>query len=159
DPPATADPGTPHRVQRIRGTPHAGRCRRRDLPGVPAGSAPRWRRPGDDLRRAPGSDRPVRASRHRMWTGMIDEPVGVPTTVLAAQNCSGEVGFALSCENRTGALLRTLAASKPGGRILELGTGTGVGTAWLLAGMDPTARLTSVEIDWTTQAVPAACSA
>ncbi len=84
---------------------------------------------------------------------MIDEPVDVPAVVLAAQKCSVEVGFAMACENRTGALLRTLAASKPGGRILELGTGTGVGTAWLLAGMDPTARLTSVEVDWATQAV------
>jgi predicted O-methyltransferase YrrM len=84
---------------------------------------------------------------------MIDEPLDVPATVLVAQRCSAEVGFAMACENRTGALLRTLAASKPGGRILELGTGTGVGAAWLLAGMDPTARLTTVEIDWATQAV------
>ncbi len=78
---------------------------------------------------------------------MIDEPVDVPAVVLAAQKCSVEVGFAMACENRTGALLRTLAASKPGGRILELGTGTGVGTAWLLAGMDPTARLTMTAYD------------
>src|SRR6266704_7100498 len=84
---------------------------------------------------------------------MIDEPVDMPAAVLAAQTCSAEVGFAMACENRIGALLRTLAASKPGGRILELGTGTGVGTAWLLAGMDLTARLTSVEVDWSTQAV------
>jgi predicted O-methyltransferase YrrM/precorrin-2 methylase len=47
---------------------------------------------------------------------------------------------------RTGALLRTLAASKPGGRLLELGTGIGLGTAWLLDGMDARARLTSVDI-------------
>jgi predicted O-methyltransferase YrrM len=40
-----------------------------------------------------------------------------------------------------------LAASKPGGRFLELGTGTGVGTAWLLAGMDPTSKLESVDSD------------
>jgi hypothetical protein len=84
---------------------------------------------------------------------MIDEPFDVPAAVLVAQSCSADVGFAMSCENRTGALLRTLAASKPGGRILELGTGTGVGAAWLLAGMDPTARLTTVEVDWATQAV------
>jgi predicted O-methyltransferase YrrM len=51
----------------------------------------------------------------------------------------------MSCEPRTGALLRTLAASKPGGRLLELGTGTGVGTGWLLDGMDTHAHLTSVE--------------
>jgi predicted O-methyltransferase YrrM/precorrin-2 methylase len=46
----------------------------------------------------------------------------------------------------TGALLRTLAASKPGGHLLELGTGIGLGTAWLLDGMDADARLTSVDI-------------
>jgi predicted O-methyltransferase YrrM len=84
---------------------------------------------------------------------MIDEPLDVPAAVLAAQKCSAGVRFVMACKNRTGALLRTLAASKPGGRILELGTGTGVGTAWLLAGMDPTARLTTVEIDRATQMV------
>jgi len=84
---------------------------------------------------------------------VIDEPFDMPAAVLAAQKCSVDVGFAMACEDRTGALLRTLAASKPGGRILELGTGTGVGTAWLLAGMDPTARLTTVEVDWATHAV------
>jgi len=42
-------------------------------------------------------------------------------------------------------LLRTLAATKPGGRLLEVGTGVGVGAAYLLAGMDPTARLTTLE--------------
>ncbi len=48
---------------------------------------------------------------------------------------------------RTGSLLRTLAASKPAGTFLELGTGTGVGTAWLLDGMDNNARLISVDHD------------
>ncbi len=53
----------------------------------------------------------------------------------------------MASERQTGSLLRTLAASKPGGRFLELGTGTGVGTAWLLAGMDAGSRLDSVESD------------
>ena len=43
--------------------------------------------------------------------------------------------------------MRALAVSKPGGRLLELGTGTGVATAWLLAGMDADATLTSVDVD------------
>jgi predicted O-methyltransferase YrrM len=34
-----------------------------------------------------------------------------------------------------------------GGRLLELGTGTGLGTAWLLAGMDAHARLDTVDTD------------
>jgi predicted O-methyltransferase YrrM len=52
----------------------------------------------------------------------------------------------MSSDHRTGALLRTLAASKPGGRILEVGAGLGVGSAWLLAGMDSLARLTTLEV-------------
>jgi predicted O-methyltransferase YrrM len=53
----------------------------------------------------------------------------------------------MASEPKTGALLAVLAASKPGGRFLELGTGTGLGTAWLLAGMAAAARLDSVDTD------------
>jgi predicted O-methyltransferase YrrM len=53
--------------------------------------------------------------------------------------------FDMSSEPRVGALLAALAASKPGGRFLELGTGTGHGTAWLLAGMDPSSLLETVD--------------
>lgn len=55
--------------------------------------------------------------------------------------------FPHSVSEETGRLLRTLAASKPGGHLLELGTGPGVGAAWLLAGMDPAARLLTAERD------------
>jgi predicted O-methyltransferase YrrM len=61
--------------------------------------------------------------------------------------------FGMASEPRVGALLATLAASKPGGRFLELGTGTGHGTAWLLSGMDRTSSLESVETDPTVVAV------
>ncbi|BAJ31875.1 MULTISPECIES: class I SAM-dependent methyltransferase [Kitasatospora] len=76
--------------------------------------------------------------------------------VLAAlaEECAA-LGFAMSCDLTTGRLLRTLAAARPGGRVLELGTGAGVGTSWLLSGMDPTARLTSVELDAEVAAVAA----
>ena len=63
------------------------------------------------------------------------------------------LGFNMVSEPKVGALLAALAASKPGGRLLELGTGTGHGTAWLLSGMDPTARLDSVDTDPTVVAV------
>jgi predicted O-methyltransferase YrrM len=52
-----------------------------------------------------------------------------------------------------GALLRVLAASKPGGRILELGTGTGIATTWLLDGMDKDSILVSVDNDAAMQRV------
>lgn len=71
-----------------------------------------------------------------------------PPAVLAAiLRDTAALGFPLSSDAPTGALLRTLAASKPGGRILELGTGTGHGTAWLLDGMDDAARLTTVDLE------------
>lgn len=57
------------------------------------------------------------------------------------------LGFAMACEDAVGALLRTLAASKRNGRLLEIGTGTGVGTAWLLDGMDASSRLITVDIN------------
>jgi predicted O-methyltransferase YrrM len=56
-----------------------------------------------------------------------------------------ELQFGMASEPLVGALLRALAASKPGGRLLELGTGTGIATAWLLDGMDADATLISVD--------------
>ena len=53
--------------------------------------------------------------------------------------------FQMASEPLTGSLLRTLAASKPKGDFLELGTGTGVSTAWLLDGMDAQSKLITVE--------------
>jgi predicted O-methyltransferase YrrM len=52
-------------------------------------------------------------------------------------------------ESKVGALLASLATSKPAGRFLELGTGTGHGTAWLLSGMDASSRLDTVDSDAT----------
>ena len=54
-------------------------------------------------------------------------------------------GFTMASEPKVGSLLAALVASKPGGRFLELGTGTGLGTAWLLAGMDAGSILDTVD--------------
>ena len=64
-----------------------------------------------------------------------------------ARKTPGRLGFSMASEPKTGALLAALSASKPGGRLLELGTGTGIGTAWLLSGMDTWARLDTVDTD------------
>ena len=45
----------------------------------------------------------------------------------------------------TGSLLKTLVASKKSCRILELGTGSGLATSWILQGMDKNAHLITVE--------------
>lgn len=47
----------------------------------------------------------------------------------------------------TCSLLRTLAAAKPSGRFLELGSGTGLSTTWILAGMDDDSSLITVDND------------
>jgi predicted O-methyltransferase YrrM len=57
------------------------------------------------------------------------------------------LGFNMASDPKVGALLAVLAAAKPGGRFLELGTGTGHGTAWLLAGMDAASTLDTVDTD------------
>lgn len=57
------------------------------------------------------------------------------------------VGFEMSSLVETGEFLATLAASKPGGRVLELGTGLGFGATWLLQGMSADSQLVTVEND------------
>lgn len=76
-----------------------------------------------------------------------------PAVLRALRAESDALGFRLASEPAVGSLLRTLAASKPAGALLELGTGTGVGTAWLLDGMGPAARLLSIDNDPAASAV------
>ena len=54
-------------------------------------------------------------------------------------------GFTMASDIQTCSLLRTLAASKPAGKFLELGTGTGLSTAWILDGMDAASILVSID--------------
>ena len=54
-------------------------------------------------------------------------------------------GFTMASDVLTCSLLRTLAASKPAGRFLELGTGTGLSTAWIRDGMDDASSLVSID--------------
>jgi len=76
-----------------------------------------------------------------------------PTSLEIILERTRALGFEMSSEPRVGALLRVLAASKPGGRILELGTGTGISAAWLLDGMDRDAQLISVDTNADSQTV------
>src|SRR5262249_51439968 len=70
-----------------------------------------------------------------------------PSAFDAIVRETSALGFNMVSEPKVGALLAVLAASKPGGRLLELGTGTGHGTAWLLFGMDSKSSLDSVDTD------------
>ncbi|MBI2203797.1 MAG: class I SAM-dependent methyltransferase [Candidatus Rokubacteria bacterium] len=81
------------------------------------------------------------------------ESIRLPAALPAIADATRQLRFLYASDLEFGPLLRMLAASKPGGHLLEIGTGTGVGTAWLLDGMDATARLTSVERNADVQAV------
>jgi len=76
-----------------------------------------------------------------------------PAAVGAIVSETRTLGFDMISEPAVGALLAVLAASKPAGRMLELGTGTGHGTAWLLSGMDANSHLDTVDTDATVVAV------
>lgn len=79
---------------------------------------------------------------------MFDDDTARPPAALAGiQEATGAIGFDMFSDSRTGSLLRTLAATKPKGTLLELGTGTGISTAWLLDGMDSDSTLLTVDND------------
>jgi demethylmenaquinone methyltransferase/2-methoxy-6-polyprenyl-1,4-benzoquinol methylase len=60
----------------------------------------------------------------------------LPARVQEAVDRASRVGFAMSSDPEVGQLLAVLAASTPrNGRILELGTGCGVGLAWITYGL------------------------
>lgn len=74
----------------------------------------------------------------------------VPDLVAAAAVNARYLGFDMSCDPGAGALLGVLAAAvPPAGRILELGTGTGVGLSWIVDGLAgrEDVEVVSVEID------------
>lgn len=68
--------------------------------------------------------------------------------VNEAQALADAAGFTLSCEPEVGALLGALAAAVPiAGRILELGTGAGVGLAWIEHGLGGRRDVDIVSVD------------
>jgi len=69
----------------------------------------------------------------------------IPEEYEKIREATVELQFTMASDVYTGSLLKTLAASKPGGRFLELGTGTGLATAWIVAGLDKKSSLLTIE--------------
>lgn len=79
---------------------------------------------------------------------MIDDiKQGLPATYHSISEATEASGFTMASDIKTCSLLRTLAASKPGSELLELGTGTGLSTSWILDGMDNLSTLVSIDND------------
>jgi len=78
-------------------------------------------------------------------TDQINQPL--PTSYLQTEKETSACNFTMRSDILTCSLLRTLAGVKQGGRFLELGTGSGVATCWILDGMDQNSTLISVDHD------------
>lgn len=70
-----------------------------------------------------------------------------PKTFTNIQQATLESGFTMASDLAACSFLQTLAGTKPGGNFLELGTGTGLSTAWILEGMGQNSTLTSIDFD------------
>ena len=83
-----------------------------------------------------------------MQASINDIGIGsLPPAYESIKEATDELKFGMASDPDTGRLLRTLAASKPSGRFLELGTGTGLATAWIADGLDEKSSLISIDND------------
>jgi predicted O-methyltransferase YrrM len=71
----------------------------------------------------------------------------IPPLVQSALDLAERTGFTQSCIPEVGRLLAVLAAQVTRGTIAELGTGAGVGTAWIASVLRPDVSCVTVEID------------
>jgi predicted O-methyltransferase YrrM len=86
--------------------------------------------------------------------------VVLPDPVAQAHQRASELGFGLSCENEVGLLLAALSAATPlGGRVVELGTGVGVGLSWIIAGLGARTDVQVHSVEHDPQVARAAASA
>jgi predicted O-methyltransferase YrrM len=88
----------------------------------------------------------------------VSEATEHPELVERARAAARQVGFPLTRDDPghgrgsaslpdTGRFLAVLAAGCHGGRIAELGTGVGIGTAWMCSAMPADCTLVTAEID------------
>lgn len=95
------------------------------------------------LRRLPTLD--VFIYFYEVYEAMNDQVVAFPEYYDAVHADTVAIGFEQKSDGQTGALLASLCASKPGGALMELGTGTGLSTAWMLQGMCAESSLVTID--------------
>src|SRR5439155_1053023 len=77
---------------------------------------------------------------------LVPYPPGL-VPVLVDHGRERRLGFPQSSMPQVGSLLRLLAAQRGRTRVGELGTGCGVGAAWIVSALPPTIPFVSVEVD------------
>jgi predicted O-methyltransferase YrrM len=71
----------------------------------------------------------------------------IPPLVNRAINLAEQMEYTKSCSPETGRLLQILASQYQSGVIAELGTGCGVGAAWIASALSPGTSFFTVELD------------
>jgi predicted O-methyltransferase YrrM len=71
----------------------------------------------------------------------------VPPLVQRALALGERTGFGRSCSDATGRLLHVLAGSRGTRRVAEIGTGAGVGAAWMVSALAPEVPFFTAESD------------
>lgn len=79
--------------------------------------------------------------------------MSLPPHLADIETATATLGFDMASTRETGALLRALVRDKPGANVLELGTGTGMATCWLLDALDQNGHLVTVDLDPVVQQV------
>ncbi|MGY4383772.1 putative O-methyltransferase YrrM [Pedobacter sp. UYP24] len=76
---------------------------------------------------------------------MDDINIKLPENYKSILDASAKIKFSMPSDLKTGSLLRTLIASKPKGKFLELGTGTGLSLSWIVEAMDDKSTVISID--------------
>jgi predicted O-methyltransferase YrrM len=77
--------------------------------------------------------------------GTVDRVL--PPLVQRAVALAERLGFERSCLPEVGRLLHVLAAARGRTRVAEIGTGTGVGAAWIVSALPPEVPFFTTELD------------
>ena len=76
---------------------------------------------------------------------MNDNNITLPRYYNEIKQTSEAIAFSMLSDLQTGSLLRTLVHSKPSGKFLELGTGTGLSLTWIAEAADQDSEIYSIE--------------
>ena len=87
----------------------------------------------------------ISANRQSSWS-YAEEFIAEDAVLTTAREKAAELGC-VPVEPGAGAVLRLLAATVGARSVVEIGTGTGVGSLWLLMGMRPDGVLTTVDVE------------